>query len=174
VTDTEPNPRWSPPGATGRFVTAGLLLGVGLGAFVDGILLHQLLHWHHMLSSTGRYPTTTVAGLNANTTADGAFHAFAIAVLLVGLGLLWRAWQLGQAPRSGTALVGLLIAGWGAFNLVEGLIDHQLLGLHHVRDDVAHPLPWDLGFLALGALLLAGGWAVHRSATRSEAVTPAR
>ncbi|MFH9118580.1 DUF2243 domain-containing protein [Streptomyces globisporus] len=27
----------------------GIILGVGLGGFVDGILLHQLLQWHHML-----------------------------------------------------------------------------------------------------------------------------
>jgi hypothetical protein len=30
--------------------------------------------------------------------------------------------------------VGVLLAGWGGFNLVEGLVDHQLLGNHHVRD----------------------------------------
>ncbi len=29
------------------------ILGVGLGGFVDGIVLHQVLQWHHMLSSTG-------------------------------------------------------------------------------------------------------------------------
>src|SRR3954447_23051246 len=43
----------------------GLLLGIGLGGFVDGILLHQILQWHHMLTSTGSYPMTTVAGLEA-------------------------------------------------------------------------------------------------------------
>jgi hypothetical protein len=25
-------------------------MGVGLGGFVDGILLHQILQWHHMLT----------------------------------------------------------------------------------------------------------------------------
>ena len=54
--------------------------------------------------------------------------------------------------------VGLLLAGWGVFNLVEGLIDHELLGIHHVRDDLGAPLGWDLGFLAFGALLVVGGW----------------
>ena len=53
----------------------GLLLGVGLGGFVDGIVLHQILQWHHLLTSEGSYPATTVAGLEANTLADGLFHA---------------------------------------------------------------------------------------------------
>ncbi len=58
---------------------------------------------------------------------------------------------------------GLLLAGFGLFNLVEGVVDHQVLGVHHVRDDLGGPLAWDLGFLALGAVLLVGGWALHRS-----------
>jgi hypothetical protein len=28
-----------------------------------------------------------------------------------------------------------VLVGWGASNVVEGLIDHRLLGRHHVRDD---------------------------------------
>jgi uncharacterized membrane protein len=55
-----------------------------------------------------------------------------------------------------------VLAGWGIFNVVEGLIDHQLLGIHHVRDDLGAPLSWDLGFLVLGVLLIVGGWALHR------------
>jgi uncharacterized membrane protein len=45
----------------------------------------------------------------------------------------------------------------GAFNLVEGIVDHHLLGVHDVRDDVADPLWWNVGFLVLGALLVAVG-----------------
>jgi len=41
--------------------------------------------------------------------------------------------------------------------LVEGLVDHHLLGVHHVRDDLGAPLGWDLGFLAFGALLVVVG-----------------
>jgi uncharacterized membrane protein len=52
-----------------------ILLGIGLGGFVDGIVLHQLLQWHHMLTSHGDYPATTVAGLEVNTIGDGLFHA---------------------------------------------------------------------------------------------------
>jgi uncharacterized membrane protein len=43
------------------------------------------------------------------------------------------------------------------FNLIEGVIDHHLLTIHHVRDDVTDPLSWDVGFLALGALLIVAG-----------------
>lgn len=58
--------------------------------------------------------------------------------------------------------VGLVLAGWGIFDVVEGLIDHQLLGVHHVRDDLGGPLSWDIGFLVLGVALIVGGWALHR------------
>jgi uncharacterized membrane protein len=37
-------------------VSAGIFFGLGLGGFFDGIVLHQLLQWHHMLSSW--YPVT--------------------------------------------------------------------------------------------------------------------
>ena len=60
--------------------------------------------------------------------------------------------------------LGGLLAGWGGFNVVEGLVDHQLLGIHHVRSG-AHEVAWDLGFLALGALLVAGGWLLQRGAS---------
>jgi uncharacterized membrane protein len=53
--------------------------------------------------------------------------------------------------------------GWGIFNLVEGVVDHHLLTIHHVRDDVADPLWWDLGFLAFGALVLVAGLALRNS-----------
>jgi uncharacterized membrane protein len=59
--------------------------------------------------------------------------------------------------------VGLLLAGWGLFNVVEGLIDHHLLRIHHVRDDIAEPHWWDLGFLGFGAALTVAGLLLARS-----------
>jgi uncharacterized membrane protein len=141
----------------------GLLLGVGLGGFVDGILLHQILQWHHMLTSTGRQPMTTVAGLEANTLVDGLFHTATWLCVAVGSWLMFRAWQAGRLAPSWHDQVGLLLMGWGGFNVVEGLIDHQLLGIHHVRDDLGGPVGWDLAFLAFGVALLAVGWGLTRS-----------
>lgn len=53
-------------------ISAGILFGLGLGGFFDGIVLHQLLQWHHMLTSAG-YPPDTVANLRVNTLWDGIF-----------------------------------------------------------------------------------------------------
>ena len=141
---------------------AGLLLGIGLGGFVDGIVLHQILQWHHLLTSEGSHPASTVAGLETNRLWDGIFHASTWLAVAAGLYLLWRDTQRGD-PWDGRRLLGLMLAGWGAFNLVEGLIDHQLLGIHHVRDDLGGPLGWDLAFLALGLVQIAAGVWLSRS-----------
>ena len=57
---------------------------------------------------------------------------------------------------------GLLLIGFGTFNLVEGVVDHHILQVHHVREDSANQLAWDLGFLAWGVVMLAGGWWLYR------------
>ena len=152
----------------------GLLLGLGLGGFVDGIVLHQVLQWHHLVSDVAEYPVTTVAGLEVNTLADGFFHVATWVLVLAGTTATVKAWRDGRLPPSWSFHAGLLLLGWGVFNLVEGVVDHQLLGIHHVRDDLGAPLSWDIGFLVFGALLLVGGWLLHRRGDRSARHTPMR
>lgn len=54
---------------------------------------------------------------------------------------------------------GQLIFGWGAFNLVEGIIDHHLLNLRHIRDLPVHVPVYDWIFLGLGGIgLVTLGW----------------
>lgn len=153
-----------------RIIWAGLLLGLGLGGFFDGIVLHQLLQWHHLLSSQGSFPVDTVAGLKANTFWDGLFHAVTYAATVAGVALLWASARRSHRPWSTKLLVGLLLMGWGAFNLVEGTINHQLLGLHHVNETV--PVEqrgaWDLAFLGWGAAMLIGGWVLARAGERQQ------
>lgn len=150
------------------FMGAGLLLGIGLGGFFDGIVLHQVLQWHHMVSHVDRYDPTTVSGLEANTLADGLFHAATYMFVIAGLWCLWK-----YAERSGTrwstlAFSGLLLMGFGTFNVVEGSINHFILGVHHVREESDHRLAWDIGFLVWGLAMLGGGWAVFRRGSRAE------
>lgn len=144
----------------------GLLLGIGFGGFVDGIVLHQVLQWHHLISSVPGSPTTTVAGLEANTLADGFFHVLTWVLVLAGSLAMVSEWRQDRVAPSWSFHLGLMLAGWGLFNLVEGLVDHQLLGVHHVRDDLGAPLSWDLGFLASGVVLVVVGWSVHRRGAR--------
>src|ERR671916_1444040 len=84
----------------------GFLLGLGLGGFIDGIVLHQILQWHHLLTGdAGGEPMTTVAGLEANTLADGFFHTATWILVAVATALLVRAWQRGElAPPWGVHL----------------------------------------------------------------------
>ena len=144
-------------------VAAGVLLGIGLGGFVDGIVFHQLLQTHNMLSA--RLPKTSIANLEVNMFWDGLFHAFTWVMTSVGLALLWRAVRRRDVPLSTPTLVGSMAAGWGIFNLVEGVIDHQILGIHHVVEG-GNPLPWDLAFLASGIVLIGVGWVVARRGDR--------
>jgi len=146
-----------------QLVASGILLGMGLGGFFDGIVLHQILQWHHMVSHVDRYPTTTVAGLEGNTLADGLFHAATYVFTLIGFALLWNALRNPEVSWSGRAYVGLLLFGWGLFNVVEGVIDHHLLQVHRVKENAENPLLWDLGFLVWGGIMLLVGWRLARN-----------
>lgn len=138
----------------GPLVAAGTCLGIGMGGFVDGIVFHQILQLHNMLSAVR--PPTTLVDVEVNMFWDGLFHALTWTMTALGIALLWRATGRPDVLRSTRTLAGALTLGWGLFNSVEGAIDHHILGIHHVVEGPRH-LPYDLAFLASGALLLLGG-----------------
>ncbi|QKT03484.1 DUF2243 domain-containing protein [Ectothiorhodospiraceae bacterium 2226] len=147
--NSDPNP------SRRKAAAAGILFGVGLGGFFDGILLHQILQWHQMLSSV--LPPDTLEAMHINMLGDGLFHAFTWFVTVAAMFLLWAAARRREALPSSVWFVGLLLLGWGLFNLIEGLINHQILGLHHV---IGEPhAGWDWGFVLLGGvgLIVVGG-----------------
>lgn len=143
---------------------AAIVLGVGLGGFVDGILLHQILQWHNMLSSV--LPPETMQNMRINMTWDGFFNAGDWLLTVVGVFMLWHVARQGIKLPSMRWFSGWLILGWGLFNLVEGLLDHHLLGIHHVKYEptpYSPSLAWDLGFIVVGGVgLIVLGWAVSR------------
>jgi uncharacterized membrane protein len=151
-----------------RFPTsAGVLLGLGLGGFFDGIVFHQILQWHHMLTSAG-HPPDSVANLKLNTLADGLFHASAYVLTALCVAILWRSSRTAHQRWSGKELLGAVLMGFGLFNLVEGVVDHELLGIHHVNETVPRDqwVYWDMGFLLWGAAMLAVGWRLRRQTKR--------
>ena len=146
---------------SGLLVAAGILIGAGLLAgFVDGILFHEILQWHHMVTSIR--PATNLADLQANTLGDGLFHLGTWTMTVIGIVLLWRAGGRSDVPWSPKIFGGSLLLGTGLFDFFEGLIDHQILGIHHVKPG-PNQLAWDMGFLAFGAVLALVGWIVLQS-----------
>ncbi len=147
----------------------GIVLGLGLGGFVDGIALHQIAQWHNMGSAV--LPPTTMAAMQQNMRWDGYFHLATLALTVAGVYLLLRDARAGTPLPGAKAFTGQLLLGWGIFNLVEGVIDHHLLGIHHVRDVPQHVPLYDWLFLAIGGVgLVAIGWLLARDAGRDARV----
>ena len=111
---------------------------------------------------------TSVENLKINSLWDGLFHATTYVFVVLGLIVLWRASRRSHIRWSSKLLVGSLLMGFGIFNLVEGVVDHHLLGIHHVNETVPREewIYWDVGFLAWGAVMLIGGWSLFRAGRR--------
>jgi len=139
---------------TGHLPGAGLLLGVALGGFLDGILLHQVLQWHHLLSAVeapaARDPRVQIL-------ADGLFHALMYLLAVVGLALLWRSRQPFAAPAGGRVLWAWLLIGFGIWHVIDAVVFHWVLQIHHIRMD-SQPLLWDALFFAFGLAVAFWGW----------------
>lgn len=146
-----------------KLIGAGILLGIGMGGFVDGILFHQIFQLHSMLSN--ELPKTSVPNIQVNMFWDGVFHALTWITTAAGLALLWRAVGRNEFIHSTKIFLGSLIAGWGLFNFVEGIIDHHILHVHHVVDGPAH-LGWDLSFLASGVIFMSMGYVLIKKGNK--------
>ena len=116
----------------------GAVLGFALGGFFDGILLHQILQWHHLLSLV-----PGIDDLRMQVLWDGYFHALMYLIALAGLAGLWRLQRRGEG-RWGWPLAGAVLVGFGLWHVVDTLLSHWLLQIHRLRIDSADPLRWDL------------------------------
>jgi uncharacterized membrane protein len=142
-------------------LTAGIIIGIGLGGFIDGIFLHQILQWHEMLSN--EIDVTTVAGKSINMFWDGLFHMICFIAVCIGIYLLWNALLKPGAYHSSKLVWSGLISGWGIFNVTEGLMDHYLFKLHNVRETMEKQRFYNLSFIIYSVLLLFLGWLLFKS-----------
>lgn len=142
------------------------VLGFGMGGVFDVMFLHLILQWHHMISH--RAPPVSLTALALNNLWDGIGLGISWLITLIGILLLVHAGTRVRFPNM-LRFVGLFILGWGVFNLVDGVLDHYVLALHNVRDDVIHKAPWNVAFLIVAGILqpLAGWWILSAS-RRSE------
>jgi uncharacterized membrane protein len=137
-----------------------VVLGFALGGFFDGILLHQILQWHHLLSLV-----PAVDSIRLQVLWDGYFHALMYGVAVLGLWGLWR--NQAHDRAHGTVLLAGISIGFGLWHVVDSLLSHWILGIHRIRLDTPNPLTWDLiWFTAFGVLPMIFGWVTLRRSPR--------
>ena len=139
-----------------------------MGGFLDGITLHQILQLHNMLTAVR--PKVTLADAEINMFWDGLFHALTWLMTALGLMLLFHAGKQRDVPWSGKTLFGSMVMGWGLFNLVEGIIDHHILGIHHVVESMGLSI-YDYAFLGSGVLFIIVGWSMIQTGKRDQLAT---
>ena len=123
---------------------AGGVLGFALGGFFDGIVLHQVLQWHHLFSLV---PGDRWRDIRMQILMDGWFHVLHYVIALVGLWLLWRARGGLTQARASRGLGGAVLLGFAAWQAVDAVAFHWVLGIHRIRVDRPDPLFWDLAWL---------------------------
>ncbi len=147
-------------------IAAGTLMGIGMGGFVDGILFHQILQLHSMLSA--KLPQDTLINVKVSMVWDGLFHALTWLSVAIAIKLLWDAAKDQHVLWSGKIYGGALLMGWGIFNLVEGIIDHHILGVHHVVERLGLSV-YDYLFLASGLIFIVVGVMIIRTVKNNDA-----
>lgn len=144
------------------FSAAGLLIGLAMGGFFDGILLHQVLQWHHLLSLV---ENPVVQDMRVQILADGLFHVLMYCVAAVGIGFLWKARRELSIAYAGHNFIGNVLLGFGGWNIVDVGLFHWVLRIHRIRIDASNPLFWDvLWLIVFGVAFVIAGWIVRSKA----------
>ncbi|MBO3064884.1 DUF2243 domain-containing protein [Staphylococcus shinii] len=131
-----------------RNLWSGILFGLGVAAFIDEVVFHQLLAWHHF------YDKSSMA---IGLVSDGLFHAFSWFATVASLFLL------ADIKRRNSFWVkrwvsGMLL-GLGFFQLYDGLIQHKIFQIHQIRYEV-NVLPYDIVWNAIAVIILIVGFIV--------------
>ncbi|WP_301169902.1 DUF2243 domain-containing protein [Brevibacillus nitrificans] len=126
--------------------TGAFLFGVGMIGMLDGIVFHQILQWHSVNMHTDRFHQIM---------SDGLFHIFATFIIFIAGFLLWK----GNPKDKPTTFWGSFFLGAGIFNLIEGIVSHHLLQVHHVKPG-PNQVFYDISYDAFAVALLIIGWVI--------------
>ncbi|MBD7939021.1 DUF2243 domain-containing protein [Cytobacillus sp. Sa5YUA1] len=135
---------------------SGILFGLGLVAFIDEMVFHQLLSWHHFYDQS-----TTKIGL----LSDGLFHAFSWFATVASLFMVADLRRRNSWWKK--RWIGGVLLGIGLFNLYDGLIQHKVFKLHQIRYGV-DLLPYDLVWNITAALITIIGIIIIRKTSHSQ------
>lgn len=143
----------------------GYLLGFALSGFFDGILLHQVLQWHHLLLGLTSEP---FRDMRVQILADGLFHLLMYLIAIAGLWSLWRG-RHSTDLLGGRMLLSHALIGFGIWHVLDAVVSHWVLGIHRIKMDSPNPLFWDLlWFLVFGIGPLVLGGLLSRTYKQSE------
>ncbi|WP_277678690.1 DUF2243 domain-containing protein [Gracilibacillus dipsosauri] len=134
-----------------RNLWAGILFGIGIVAFLDETIFHQLLRWHHFYDKS-----TTDIGL----ISDGFFHAFSWFATIGGLFI-----YADLRRRNGlwiTKWWGGVLIGAGGFQLYDGIIQHKLMRIHQIRY-VENVIIYDMIWNVLAVVMIVIGLSLIKS-----------
>lgn len=155
------------PSFSPRLAWAGYLLGFSLGGFFDGILLHQVLQWHHLLINVD---SPFLQDMKNQLLADGLFH---VLMYFIGFAGLWKLWQARQDYAQSGAdklLLGNAFIGFGVWHILDGILSHWVLGIHRIRVDSENVLFWDLlWFFAFGVAFVVIGAMIRKTSDSGNA-----
>jgi uncharacterized membrane protein len=130
-------------------------LGFGLGGFFDGILLHQVLQWHHLLINV---EGPVFEDMKVQILADGLFHVLMYIIAITGLWLLWKARKEYAERAADRLLLANAFIGFGVWHILDSVLSHWILGIHRIRVDADNVLFWDLlWFVVFGLIPVAIG-----------------
>ena len=144
-----------------NLMLAGGIIGFALGGFFDGILLHQVLQWHHFLSLV---EGEALRDLRTQVLADGMFHVAVYAITAVGLWLLWRARGGFTGSATDRVLLASALLGFSIWQFTDVVVFHWIIGIHRIRVGVPNPLLYDVGWMVVFGVptLLAALWLFRR------------
>lgn len=131
-----------------HLLIAGGIIGLGIMGLVDGIVFHQLLEWHHVVHGHNH---------RMDLISDGIFNLAVTIIVLYGVIRVFQHARRDELSSSWTFYICGMLIGAGIFNLAEGLINHQILELHHVRPGHPAEFMYDMLYLLSGVILIAIG-----------------
>jgi uncharacterized membrane protein len=92
----------------------------------------------------------SIEHLKRQNQQDGLFHLAMLGLVAPGSYSMFYSASRSDPPHARWEFFHAVCSGWGLFNLIEGLIDHRLLGIHHVLPGAPYQVTADILFLGSG------------------------